>query len=122
MKTVAPAILIVIGAAILGLSFTWPSLSRRGGWSAEDAAKLRELDDQVVKLHYQFEAPRARTGGKPLTETPPVLRQAIDERNQLRARRDAALERPGRVSAVLRYVGIGVLLLGIVARYATASD
>ena len=121
MKAILPIILIVVGGAALSLSVVWSSISGRSGWSSEDAAKLRELDDRVVELHYKIEAPRARTGGTAPQELPPVYQKAIEERNQLRAKRDGALERPGKVAGMLRYGGIGVLLVGVIAWFASKN-
>ena len=44
---------------------------------------------------------------------PAAYDKLIEERNALRAERDGAMKSPGRTSAILRYAGIALAVIGV---------
>jgi hypothetical protein len=121
MKTLLTATLCVVGGVAIFLSLVWNSMFGHSGWTAEEMVKLQQLDDQVIQIHYKIEAAKSRPG-QSSEQLEQKYQEAIAVRDQLRARRDAALESPAKTASYLRYGGIAVLLAGIVASFVFKGD
>jgi hypothetical protein len=108
-----------IGVLAVLLSLLWPTIMpASSGWTEERATALRELEDKVVDLHYKIEAAKSRGAKAPASkngtgEMPAIYDKLIAERNDLRAERDGAMKSPGRTSALLRYTGLALAIVGV---------
>jgi len=117
MKQLAPPILIILGLVLLVLSLLWPTLFSGGPALAEDEyARLEELENRVVELYQQIETVKARTGDDSKAEEASVgYNKAIEERDVLRAKLKSGVGSVSSTAITLRYAGVAVLLVGVVA-------
>lgn len=116
MKQLVPFGLVLLGLVLVVISLLWTTLFSGGpALGQEDYARLEELETKVVELYRQIETVKARTGNDSAAEEASVgYRRAIEERDALRAKLESGLSQPSSTAATLRYVGIALLLVGIV--------
>jgi hypothetical protein len=101
--------LILVGVAVIALSFVWPTnASQRGGWSLEQA---RRYQAAAIKLHgLSHDVAHASADREAAIRA--ELNSAKTEYGALRNDLDAAISRPRRWSWILRTAGILALILG----------
>jgi len=102
---------------LLALSFLWTTLFAGGpALSEEDYARLEELENQIVDMHLQIEQVKRRSGNEASPEEGSVAyRNAIEERDALRAKLESNVQRPSSTATVLRYGGLGLIVVGLIA-------
>ena len=83
--------------------------------SEGDYNRLEQLEDKVVELHLKMQSFNRRTGGEAISdESTASFNQVVEERDELRARLEAGVDRPSQVATLLWYVALGLLMGGIV--------
>ena len=119
----APLLLIATGALLLVLSASWIKLfPPTSYWTDADAAKLEELNEHIYKMYYQLSQEElaeieSRSQDTAAPQTP--YEKAVKVRNNHRAKREIAMTRPKKIAANLRWGGLGCLIAGAVAFYAS---
>lgn len=117
MKQVAPLVLLAIGLVLVVASLLWSTLFSGGPVLAEDEyARLEELEEKVVKMYQQIESVKARTGDQRKAEEASVgYNKAIEERDALRSKLESGVAQPNSTANTMRYAGIGLLVVGVIA-------
>jgi len=112
-------VLIVVGMAMIALSFAWPTkASQRGAWSLEQAQRYQAA---AIKLHgLSHDVADASPDSEAAVRA--ELNQARTEYDALRNDLDAAISRPRRWSWLLKAAGILVLLLGCAHLFMLPTD
>ena len=120
MKQLVPLVLLGLGAVLTLASFALPAMSgARTALSEEDYARLEQLEEKVVELHIQMQSVKRRTGNQDSPEEgSPGFNKIVEERDALRAKLEGNIEKPQTAGTFLRYAGIGVLVVGVIAHLA----
>ena len=121
MKTAAP-VAIGLGILLLALSILWPILfPPTRTWTDEKSRRLKELSGKVQYAMGKLELAQSRpnmTGG----ENPAELKKKADEMmSELKVLQDefsSAKDSPETISTILKWSGIGVMIVGIVGHLA----
>lgn len=117
---------IGLGALLLVGSIGWPVMfPSTTYWKQADEDQLEEIQTKVHTLSYlvaqaeeQPDPRKNKMSGEKMMEYR-VLKQEAEE---MLKQRDNARSRPGFIANILRWSGIGGLLLGIVVYYAVRED
>jgi predicted negative regulator of RcsB-dependent stress response len=109
--------LVLIGLVLIALSVVWPMVSTgRSRWTDEQALAYQSASAEVHRLSMQAANMEPEEQTRALRDE---LANAESKYAALRAELDAARGRPSRIATVLRYLGIALLiggLLGLVAK------
>lgn len=123
MKTILPLVSMALGGLLVLFSFAVPTLfPATTFWTDADAAAFDELEDKVIQSEMQYKMAQARDarGAAEMKDDqlPPALQDGIARLKEMRAENEAAAARPGQIAAGIRYAGIAVLLVGVIAHFA----
>lgn len=112
-------VLIVVGVAMIAVSFVWPTkASQRGAWSLEQAMRYQAA---TMKLHgLSHDVAHATPDREAAVRE--ELNEARADYDALRKDLDAALSRPRRWAWLLRAAGILTLLLGGARLFTLPAD
>lgn len=121
MKLAIPFGAMGLGGILLAASIVWPIVfPSTSYWNEADEQRLTEVQAKVHNLSYlvaeaevKVDPRKNRMSGEKMME----YRELKTEAQDLLDRRDSAIERPGYISKILRFTGIGSLFLGIAGYY-----
>ena len=107
-KTLA-AILVVVGAGLIALSFVWPGeSSQRGAWSYEQAKQYQAAASKLHSLSHEMAHAEPDREAVVRAE----LKTAKAEYDSLRGDLDSALSRPQRWAWMMRLGGLFAVFFG----------
>ena len=112
-RDAAAMVLLFSGLGLIALSMVWPSVSSGSvGWTDDKALAYQAASGEVHSLSMQAAATEPE---KQTREFHEKLADAQSKYVELRAELDAARGRPARIATILRYAGIVLLAVGVVA-------
>jgi hypothetical protein len=125
MKSLLSTAAVVIGAALLLISFIWGILfPPSAGWTEEKSLRLQELSRQAHVLGGQRGAASAKPnmhGGKSAAEIEEEFKRVTTELEKLGAEAEGRIEAPKTAASILRWAGIAFVVAGGLVVFATRS-
>ena len=125
MKTALPAVIVVVGFAMLGLSLVWSLLFPPSAvWTQEKAAKMTDLGNQAtaIKLEMgQRESRPSMHAGQNVAELKSKYDQISADYTALYEEFRSAKDSPQTSSSYLRWAGIACVAAGAVVVMATRN-
>ena len=124
MKQVIAPVLLGGGIFLIVLSLAWPTFfSAKSALSEDEYAKLDALEQRVEKLYLEMQSYQRRTqSAGPPKETVLKMEETVAERDALRSKLEAGIDRPSSVSTVMRYSGAALVLAGFCAHLLNRPD
>ena len=126
MKTALPAIVVVVGFLMLGLSLVWSMLFPPSAvWTQEKAVQMTELGNQAtaIKLEMgQRETRPSMHAGQNVAELKGKYDQIYAEYTALYEEFRSAKDSPQTSSSYLRWIGIACVAVGAVVVMATRKE
>ena len=110
-----------LGALLLVTSIAWPMVfPSTSYWDQADEDQLEEIQSKVHNLSYlvaqaeqQTDPRKNKMSGEKMME----YRELKVKAQEMLDERDAAIQRPGFISSLLRYTGLGGLVVGVIGYY-----
>jgi hypothetical protein len=115
---------VAIGFTMLVLSTLWASLfPPSSSWTAEKSARASEIKARLSNLGPLVMSPSRGTHSGPDPGTLAAEFEALKkEEQQLNAEFESARDNPQTMKGILKWSGIGLAVLGLIAWYATKSS
>ncbi|MEX0612400.1 MAG: hypothetical protein WD738_12000 [Pirellulales bacterium] len=105
--------LLLTGLVLIALSVIWPKVSSgRSAWTDEKALAYQSASAELHRLSMQAAGTEPENQTRELQDK---LAGAESKYAELRAELDAVRGRPARIATVFRYVGIVLLVGGVLA-------
>jgi hypothetical protein len=123
MKTAALG-LTGLGLLFLLLSGVWTTIfSGRSTWTQEKSARQAEVTGKIHNLAFVVNVPNPKMhGGQDAGQLKAELEQLKKERDTLAAEFTSAAETPQTVSKVLKWSGLSLAIIGLIAWYAVSQS
>ena len=116
---VTAMVILLSGLGLVALSLFWPRVfAGKSGWTQEQASKYQAASADVHRLSMQAGSTPPEDQTRSLQNE---LAKAQAEYGALRDELDAARARPGRIAAILRYLGIALAVGGALALAAKSN-
>ena len=125
MKSFLSTAAVVVGVALLLISFIWGILfPPSAGWTEEKSLRLQELSRQAHILGGQRGAANEKPsmhGGKSAAELDEEFKKVTTELEKLGAEAEGRIEAPKTAASILRWAGIAFVVAGGLVVFATRS-
>lgn len=119
MKKYLPASTLVLGIAMVALSFAWSTLfPATNAWNEDKSRRLAELGGEVNLLRFEIVESEQNPSRDPRKETNYLKAQyqsKLQQYNDLQSEFEGARDLPAAASNFLLYAGAAVAALGALA-------
>jgi hypothetical protein len=112
-RAALPAMPLIVGIVFVLLSLFWPNGASQSSWSPEQAKKYQSASVELHGLSHSM----AHAKPDEQAALNKKLQQAEADYKAIRSQLDSAIDRPGRISVVLRWTGIALMAIGGLTLY-----